>query len=369
MILQGKVLKNLKKHLMPDVILSASKIKQAQSCSWKYWCSYQLKLPQKGNDGSSRGTVCHNIYELLGQKKHFEKYKSVINSGSIFSDKGLSRLTESYAKKLSVNDDENMNLIDQMTMRGLSYDFFGNEDVKADDCISEKAFNINIDEEGKKYRIRGFIDKLFLYCGGEKALIRDFKTSKQLFKGKEITDNLQNLMYTLAVKKLFPKCSDIRVEFLFVKFDLEKDLLGSPGKGVMEMKPISQDELEGFEYQLTSIQEYLENFDEKEAKGYFAADQNYPSDNTFGGPLMCGKDGYKKRKGEYLLDENGEKILNYICEFRNPFDYYAVINSSGELISCYFTEEEIKLKEGESIEKRKYQGCPHFHNEFSDVFV
>ena len=33
--------------------LSASRIKTAQSCSWLYYCKYKLKLPDKGNDGSS----------------------------------------------------------------------------------------------------------------------------------------------------------------------------------------------------------------------------------------------------------------------------------------------------------------------------
>ena len=46
--------------------LSASRIKTAQTCSWTYWCNYKLKLPDAGNDGSSRGTICHNIFELLG---------------------------------------------------------------------------------------------------------------------------------------------------------------------------------------------------------------------------------------------------------------------------------------------------------------
>ena len=51
-------------------------------------------------------------------------------------------------------------------------------------AISEQEFNLEIKEDGKTYNIRGFIDKLFLYDRGKKALIRDFKTSKQLFKGK-----------------------------------------------------------------------------------------------------------------------------------------------------------------------------------------
>ena len=355
---------------MRDVKLSASRIKLAQSCSWKYWASYILKLPQKGNDGSSRGSVCHLIFELLGEEKHSDHYNNIIQAGTIHGSKAVSRLTKNYAKKLGVDDDENMELIDMMAMNGLLYDFFGQDFDSTDEAISEKSFDIEINEGNRKYKIRGFIDKLFLYSTENKAIIRDFKTSKQVFKGKEISDNLQNLIYCLAVKHMYPSYNNIDVEFIFVKFDLEKDLLGKPGKGVLKMEKISEEELEGFEYQLTSIQEYLENFSEEDANSNFAANQNYPSDKTFGGPLMCGKEGFKKSRGEYVLDKSGNKILNYICEFRKPMDYYVLLNKDSEIItSCYedglhsLSADEEK---GESIEKRHYEGCPHFN---SDVFA
>jgi hypothetical protein len=355
---------------MSDLFLSASKIKQAQSCSWKYHCSYQLKLPQKSNDGASRGSVCHLVFELLGKDRHKHHYDNIISSGTIQSSKAVSKLVYSYASKLNVSDEENLELIDMMIVQGLLYDFFGNDDLKASEQISEKEFNLKIDQDGKRYNIRGFIDKLFLYSREKKALIRDFKTSKQVFKGKEISDNLQNLMYCLAVKKLYPEYNDINVEFLFLKFDLSKDLLGKPGKGVLRMEKISEDELEGFEYQLTSIQDYLDNFNEDDATSNFAADQDYPSDKTFGGPLMCGKQGFKKSKGEYVLDKNGEKIKNYICEFRNGYDYYAILDKDKKLVKCVFTKEECSnLENNFSYEKRSYKGCPYFNKDDLDFLV
>ena len=59
------------------------------------------------------------------------------------------------------------------------------------------------------------------------------------------------------------------------------------------MRNLSDFELEGIEHYLTEIQSYLENFSEEDATSNFAASQGYPSDGTFGGPLMCGKDGFK----------------------------------------------------------------------------
>jgi len=353
---------------MNEVILSASKIKTAQSCSWKYWTSYVLKLPQTSNDGASRGWICHLIYELLGEKKHSKHYKSIIKSGTVRASKAVSKLIDYHARKLDVYDEENLELIDMMTVKGLLFDFFGKDRGTITKSISEHEFNMSIDEDGKKYKIRGFIDKLFLYDRGKKALIRDFKTSKQLFKGKEITDNLQNLMYCLAVKKNFPKTQDVEVEFLFLKFDLESDLLGHSGNGVVTMERISAEELEGFEYQLTSIQEFLEDFTEEDAQSDFAANKDYPSDGTFGGPLMCGKEGFKKSRGNYVLDKEGNKIKNFICEHRQPFKYYAHLDSAGKIIKCYKDKPDFEIKKSESIIEKHYEGCPHFYK-FNSVFL
>jgi hypothetical protein len=46
------------------------------------------------------------------------------------------------------------------------------------------------------------------------------------------------------------------------------------------MESINDDDIEGFEYQLTAIQEYIDNFSENDAMGNFAASQNYPTDKS-----------------------------------------------------------------------------------------
>ena len=176
-------------------------------------------------------------------------------------------------------------------------------------------------------------------------------------------------MYCLAVKKIFPKVEDIEVEFLFLKFNLDKDLLGNKGDGVITMEKICDSELEGFEYQLTSIQEYLDNFSKEDACSNFAANQNYPSDKTFGGPLMCGKEGFKKSRGELVLDKSGNKIPNFICEHRLPFEYFAIVNEDGEVIKTSKKESDLNPEKNQFIEKKQYSGCPHFFSQESVFLV
>ena len=345
--------------------LSASRIKTAQTCSWIYWCRYKLKLPDKSNDGASRGSICHLVFECLGSPRHKRHYKDIVKAGTLQGSKAVWRMVLNYARKLSVDDQENLQLIDKMTVNGLNYDFFGNELGKPTEGISEKEFNIEVCEGDKKYKIRGFIDKLFLYSRKKKALIRDFKSSKQVFKGKEVTDNLQNLMYALAVKHLYPDFLKRESEFVFVKFDLSKDLFGEKGSGVMRMGDMTDEELEGFEYYLTEVQSFIDSFSERDAVSNLAAKQSYPSDGTFGGPLACGKDGCKMSRGKPVLDEKGEQIPAFICAYRKPFYYHALLNKEGEVLKTVFEEDEDYLiaddSKGETIEKRKYNGCPHWN--------
>ena len=195
-----------------------------------------------------------------------------------------------------------------------------------------------------------FIDKLFLYKKKRFAIIRDFKTSKEVFKGKDQTDNLQDLMYSLAVKNLFPQYSERVSEFLFLKFDLDPNAKKS---GVMRMKPLDEDELEGFEMQLSEIQKYLDNFSEKDAKKNYAAHQGFPKDNSFSGKLLCG---FATKKGELKLDGNPK----WHCPMKFDFFYYQVRNSEGGIVRSYFEDEfSVELvPEGCSYEMMYYQGCP-----------
>jgi hypothetical protein len=55
--------------------LSASRIKTLETCSWVYWLNYHAKVPQSQNDGALRGTICHTIFELLLNKRLFNKPK------------------------------------------------------------------------------------------------------------------------------------------------------------------------------------------------------------------------------------------------------------------------------------------------------
>lgn len=330
--------------------LSASRIKTAQSCSWLYWCKYKLKLPDKSNEGAKRGSICHLVFEVLGLKGRKKYYNKILKTQDVFSVPSIKRLILKHAIREGIDDCDNVDMMKDMIFNGLSYDFFGTDLGNPTEEYSEKDFDIVKNDGDIKYKIRGFIDKLFLYKRKKFAIIRDFKTSKEVFKGKDQTDNLQDLMYSLAVKNLFPEYSERVSEFLFLKFDLDPDAKKS---GVVRMKPLDENELKGFEMQLSEIQKYLDNFSEKDAQKNYAAHQGFPKDNSFSGKLLCG---FATKKGELKVDGNPK----WHCPMKFDFFYYEVTNAEGKFITSYFEDEfsEDLVPEGCSYEMKYYQGCP-----------
>jgi ATP-dependent helicase/DNAse subunit B len=335
----------------PKVKLSASRLKTAKTCSWLYWAKYHLKLPDKTNDGAARGSICHLIFECLGNPRHKPKFKKIIKTKDAFSVPSVERLIHKHAIKLGVDDGENIQMVKDMTLAGLEHDFFGAKRGKPTQEHSEYEFDLHIKDEERDYCIKGFIDKLFLYKKNNSAIIRDFKTSKQVFKGEDETKNLQDYIYCLAIRQLFPEYKNRTSEFLFLKFDLQ-------AKGTMKMKKLTASKLKKFEIELTKSQTYLEKFSERQAKGNYAADKPRPKDGSFGGQIVCG---FAKFRGQ--LKKDGNPMWH--CVYKFPFDYYALYDKKGRLIKTEFPENYYILTQmrgpNDTIKKMKYEGCPRWN--------
>jgi|TARA_R100000081_G_scaffold89088_1_gene61354 hypothetical protein len=325
-----------------EVKLSASRIKTAQSCSWLYWSKYIQHLPDTNNDGARRGSICHNVFEHLAKQNTKKAFNKIVKEQDPFADKTVKDMMLSEASAEGIDDDSNMTLMKEMILNGLDCNFHGEDLGIPTESYAELEFDI----EKNGYRIRGYIDQLFLYKEKKVALVRDFKTSKKIFEGKEKEDNLQDYIYCLAVKHLFPEYVNRNAEFLFLKFNLKKE-------GLLKMKPLDEDDLEGFELQLANIQEYLENFDEVDAHSNFAHDRGFPDDGSFGGRLQCG---FAKEKGQ--LKKDGSVMWH--CPYKFDFWYVTILNKEGEFHASCFQDEFDKsmVPEGGSHSIKYYKGCP-----------
>ena len=119
------------------------------------------------------------------------------------------------------------------------------------------------------------------------------------------------------------------------------------------MEPLDDDELAGFEIQLSEIQRYLDNFTEKDAIKNYAAHQGFTTDNSFSGKLLCG---FATQKGELKKDGNPK----WHCSMKFDFFYYEILDQEGNIIKSYFEEDfsEDLVPEGCKYEMRYYKGCP-----------
>jgi hypothetical protein len=305
-------------------ILSASRIKTLETCSWVYWNNYHTKVPQSQNDGALRGTICHTIFELLLNEKHRHHYNKIIKKNSIKGSEAVTRLVKKLKTKVGL-DQSNFEILDQMILVGLKHDFFGEKDGE----IVSPEYSFEIESESPKYHIKGFIDKPIK--SKNKMIIIDYKSSKAKFRGDDLEANIQAMMYSLASKKLWPKLKPI-IRFLFLRF---------PKQPIQELE-FSDEQIKGFEHYLEHINDYINKFDENSAQSNFAIDNNKSK-------WMCG-------------------VGNWRCPYRDKYDYYVKIDENGAVLEASL-DGKFKNIDNCKIEKREYSGCPKFNNIKNDDFL
>ena len=317
-----------------EQILSASKIKTFESCSWKYWCNYHLKLPQENNDGARRGTVCHLIFELLVKPRHKKHFDLIMEAQTLDASPAVKRLVKKSLVKEEGYSEENYLLCEEMILVGLDNDFYG---AKGEVNSPEKEFLL--ESESPKYKFRGFIDKPVEY--NKKLKIVDYKSSKSKFNKNELKSNVPAMTYTLAAQTIWPKLKNVIVEFLFLRFPK------SPSQQIR----FTKEQLSGFEYYLEHVYTIINNFTESDAKSNLASTKPMPKrDEGFCGPLNCG---FAKYKGQLKKDGT----LMWHCPFKFDFEYYSLIDADGNLLKTSFNKEDLDDSKGE-IKHQSYGGCP-----------
>lgn len=337
--------------MTPKTPLSASRIKTLKGCSWQYWCKYVLGIPDKTNSGALKGSIIHLVFECLSNKRHIKHFKSIIRNRDVFSCAPIKRLIVKHLNKVKLNNQESIKDVCSMILNGLRNDFYGTKLGTPDLDLTELEFDIICTVEGRSYRVKGFIDKVFIY--GDMAVIRDYKSSKKTFSGSDLTDNLQDYIYSLAVRHLYPQVKHIRVEFVFLKDGVIDEHKG-PSEGIsLVMDTKVAQEIKGFEFELHEIQKYADTFDKKTAISKFAAFQGFPEDGGFGGCLLCG---FSKEKGQ--LKKDGSPMWD--CSYKWGLDYYSLVDEAGKQIKSSMDKAELESlkKDKQKIKRIKYAGCP-----------
>jgi hypothetical protein len=309
------------------VAISHSRLKTFSHCSQKYYATYFLKIPDAGNDGSNRGSCAHDTLELLGVPKRKDLTDKLIAEGTCKNHPALWRFVKNRAAKYKVGDEENLNIIDGFLITGLKSGFWGPQGTIH--TFIEKDFDIEVEGDGINCRIKGFIDKFFIYRALESLYIRgiDFKGSKKKHNEEDLTAG-QGLMYQLALWFLYPTIPLKEFDFVFLKF---------PKDPYQSYTPVKEGALMGYLYYLTEIQRQINAFTEKDI------------------PSNYGKLNDKMR---FLC---GPAKSGWICPHQNPLDYFILLNDKGEIIKSSF-KDDFSPKERERVELKRYLGCQYFFN-------
>lgn len=308
------------------MILSASKIKTLNTCSFLFHCSYILKLPRTSNTGANLGTITHEILECLQNKRHRKHYDQLISEKTCKNNLTISRFIFKRLKQLGEKESEFGN-VDNFLQVAINTDFFleGFE-------LGEPELKFDIQNENPKYHILGFMD---MHGFKDEVLkVVDYKSQKNIFNKPEMDYNVQALMYLLAAKKLWPNVKKGFVNFIMLRFK----------KNPVQVASYSEDTLKGFEMYLQYLTEFLSDWTYEKAISNFAAHD--PSKK-----MLCGTEpGFK-------IDGSPK----WVCSAKFPFKYFSLFDKDGKIIKSEFKEEDLKPKEGESVREMTYAGCPVFN--------
>lgn len=340
--------------------LSASRIDTLINCSWSYYCNYILKLPDLGNPGSKRGSIIHDFFECLATNvdRHKWKYDEIRKFKNTYTVKCVKRFIEIKAKKYNLNLDDlvvtkngaglisNRDYINEMVLVGLDDEFYGKEGHK---IIAEELHVLDVDrpEENIRYIAQGYLDKQFLKENKEneveEAEIVDYKSSKRKFSKDKIKYNMQGMLYQLFMRKAYPKLKKLKMNFLFLQF---------PRGKWQSVAPVKRNLIKGIEVYLTHLFKKINNFTEEDGKTNFAKHNGLAP--------FCGKDGYKFYKDKELGKIESPEP-NWKCPYKDPYDYFALLDENGDVKKTSLTEGELQPKKGEKVEKKRYGGCLAWH--------
>jgi len=333
----------MEQQLKKPTYLSASKIKTLDSCSWQYYASYELGIPQKGNSGASRGTVVHNLFELISKAKHQHYIKKIWNAGSPEKIPAIKRFLENQFLKEKISKEEpvkpikaklptkdNWETVCDMVMTTMKFEFIDKDFSK----IIDSEYEFNIVNESPRYAIRGFIDRVEI--DGDDIKILDYKSSSKKFKGDDEDANIQAMMYSLVARKIWKNYKNYKASFFFMRFP------DSP----YQDSNFSENEIDGLEHYLEYITSVIEKIDEKSATNNMA---------------------YFDRKKSWLC-----QMGKWTCPYKNPMTFYKIIEKDESKRTAKGVSSHIEYQEAlEKIEKNKkeqeweievidYSGCPAF---------
>ncbi len=318
--------------MMPSkrMVLSASRVKNFLDCSWLFYQTYFLKVPDHTHPKTKLGSLVHSILEAFCKKRHQKHRDLTLKHQSVYGSPVITRMAAMFRSKNPDVTDAIMADLDKLVFVALNHDFDckGAKEILA----PEHAFEIDFGD----FSIKGFMDRVALY--DNVAIVRDYKTQSKRFTEQEMEWNLQAMFYQIAAQHQFGLPA--KIEFLLLRFPANKK---DPTRYIQAANPINEDQIEGFKYYLLHINQQINALTPEIAK-------------------------------ENLKAHKDEGFCLRVCSLKDPIDYWTLIQEDKPLKSIRIPKwdlrdidrdewavKELAPKEGQRVEKRHYSGCCHWY--------
>lgn len=311
--------------------VSASSLKELETCSWKYYAGRYLKVPEVKNPKTLLGSVAHEIFEILWDTKYKKRISSLLKK-DLESDEAILRLCIKKLKKYGLSNDPWLDDLKNCLMSGFKQDFYIKGHLER--LRPEYEFKIITDN----YECRGFIDSAAKMPATKKfpegyLLIRDYKSQSKVFTKDELELSYQALIYQMALWEEFKLPS--KVEFVLLRHG-----------EIQSVDWAGESKLKGLVAYLEYISGYLNEFNEEIAKTNLAANNDEKK-------WLCG---FAKSPGQLKKDGN----LMWSCSCKFPSTYFVCVNKDGKIVSSAINKGDLKIGQGEIIKEMNYTGCPAF---------
>lgn len=305
--------------------ISASRVKCLKDCSMLFYLQEIERLPQKVWPRTNHGTLIHNIFEMIMDKKRAKRrlwLKDIILNGfDIQKYPSIKRYIHLFNNRIASLEPYTIKEMSDM----LSVAFFGIRKYFLDDTgekfilpeyTNEERFQIDLGT----FTISGFID-LKIKLSNDKFIILDLKSQRNKFKKDEMIDNIQGLMYELAVWEKYKAQS--HVEFILLRHAPTKK---NPNLHIQITPEATPAQLIGLKLYLSHLYAEVNNFGMKEAI-------SHPHEDKF--------------------------FCRNVCSYFKAFDYKSVRKKSdNSLVRNYSLDSSPEIGQDEYEEKRHYDGCP-----------
>jgi len=183
-------------------IYSHSKLSSFEQCPYKYKLRYIDKIiPEIGKSIEAHlGTCVHDTLEWL-YKKVLEGKIPTIDEAIVFYSESWK---ENYTEDIVIVKNE-MQIKDYFE-KGVRFllDYYIKHQPFDDNTLElEKKIILELEDSGKIYKIRGFIDRLAHNLATNELEIHDYKTAGTLPSQDKIDDDRQLSLYSIAIKQIF----------------------------------------------------------------------------------------------------------------------------------------------------------------------